>query len=53
MTIQKIKSRIEEIKNQLDWMSFADRYTPAEARLDRELRIELSFLRSQLKVIHG
>lgn len=51
MTIQEINARIEQIKTQLDWMSFADRYTPAEARKDSELRIELSYLRSQLKAL--
>lgn len=53
MTIQEINTRIEQIKTQLDWMSFADRYTPAEARKDSELRTELCLLRSQLKAMQS
>lgn len=53
MTIQEINTRIEQIKTQLDWMSFADHYTPAEARKDSELRTELCLLRSQLKAMQS
>ena len=51
MTIEEVNTAMERVERQLDWLSYADHFTPEEREQDAELRREMFWMRNRRKAL--